>query len=225
MKKKIIFIISLFAFLTLLFGATILYNQLSKNAAPGNLMTGNSAISSSETEPETTLKAEVETAVEAASETELETAAETASETEAKKDLYPAPDFTVYNAENKSVRLSELKGKPVIINFWASWCPPCKGEMPDFEDAYKEYGDQIQFMMINLTDGAQETVASASEYIKSQGYTFPIYYDTDISAAMAYGTSSIPASYFIDTDGNLAAYAVGMIDRTALETGIGMILK
>ena len=167
-------------------------------------MTGNGTISSSETEAETTLKAEAETAAETTSETELETAAETASETEAKKDLYPAPDFTVYNAENKSVRLSELKGKPVIINFWASWCPPCKGEMPDFEDAYKE---------------------SASEYIKSQGYTFPIYYDTDISAAMAYGTSSIPASYFIDTDGNLAAYAVGMIDRTALETGIGMILK
>ena len=97
--------------------------------------------------------------------------------------------------------------------------------MPDFQDAFEEYSDQIQFMMVNLTDGAQETVESASEYIKSQGYTFPIFYDTDISAAMAYGTSSIPASYFIDTDGNLAAYAVGMIDRTALETGIGMILK
>lgn len=210
MKKKILLIIALFAFFLLLAGSTLLYNRLSKNTSSNNLMTGTGTVATQETEIPETQKT---------SETEFSSKAET------EPDLYPAPDFTVYDSENNAVSLSDFKGKPVILNFWASWCPPCKGEMPDFQDAFEEYSDQIQFMMVNLTDGAQETVESASEYIKSQGYTFPVFYDTKISAAMAYGTSSIPASYFVDANGNLAAYAVGMLDRTSLDTGISMILK
>lgn len=204
MKKKVFLAIGLLAFIMLMTGATMLYNRLSKNAAPGNLMTGTG----------TGIEKEAETADTTESDT-----------TEEEKDLYPAPDFTVYDVDGNAVSLSDFKGKPVIINFWASWCPPCKSEMPDFQDAFKEYGDQIQFMMVNLTDGSQETLESGSAYVAEQSYTFPVFYDIDISAAMAYSTSSIPASYFVNADGNLAAYAVGMIDRSALDTGIGMILN
>ena len=63
-----------------------------------------------------------------------------------------APDFTVYNKEGKSVKLSDMKGTPVVLNFWASWCPPCKAEMPDFDEIAKEYSGKVVFMMVNQWD-------------------------------------------------------------------------
>ena len=90
----------------------------------------------------------------------------------------PAPDFTVLDYDGKEVKLSAFKGKPVVLNFWASWCGPCKSEMPDFNEIYQEYKDQICFMMVNLTDGTQETMEKAKAYVDGQGYSFPVYFDT-----------------------------------------------
>lgn len=133
------------------------------------------------------------------------------------------PDFTVYDIQGIPYRLSDFKGKPVVLNFWASWCGPCKSEMPDFETAYQKYGNKIHFLMVNMTDGAQETVQSASGFISDIGYTFPVYYDTDSDAAMTYGVASIPTTFFIDTDGNGVAWASGALSMDMLEQGIGMI--
>ena len=134
-----------------------------------------------------------------------------------------APDFTVFNSQGDPVQLSDFVGAPVILNFWASWCSPCKSEMPDFEAAYQQYGDKIQFMMVNMTDNSQETTESASNFITNSGYTFPVLFDTQLSAAIAYGVTSIPATYFVNAEGNLVAYGIGPLNLTALETGIGMI--
>ena len=134
-----------------------------------------------------------------------------------------APDFTVEDLDGNPVNLSDLEGKPVVLNFWASWCPPCKSEMPDFDDVYAQVGEDIQFMMVNLTDGDRETVATASAYVESQGYSFPVYYDTAMQAAIAYQVMSVPTTYFIDADGRLIARASGAIDAETLERGIGMI--
>ena len=65
-------------------------------------------------------------------------------------ELTKAFDFTVYDEEGNAVKLSDFEGKPVVLNFWASWCGPCKSEMPDFEEAYGEYGEEIQFLMVNI---------------------------------------------------------------------------
>jgi len=148
-------------------------------------------------------------------------ATQSTEQTEPKKNL--APDFTVFDAEGNPVQLSDFRGKPVVLNFWASWCGPCKREMPDFEVKYQELGKDVQFLIINLTDGVQETVASASEYIQQQGYTFPVYYDTSSQAAMLYGIYSIPTTFFIDTDGCAIAQAKGAIDGETLQKGIDMI--
>ena len=94
-----------------------------------------------------------------------------------------APDFTVYDQDGNEVKLSAYFGKPIVLNFWASWCGPCKMEMPDFNEKSKELDGQVQFLMINMTDGTRETVETASTFIAQQGYTFPVLYDTASEAA------------------------------------------
>ena len=133
------------------------------------------------------------------------------------------PDFTVYDINGNEIKLSDFIGKKVIVNFWASWCGPCKNEMPDFQKAYEKYGNDIVFMMVNMTDGSRETVDSAKSFIDKSGYTFPIYFDKDESALYAYYVYSIPATYFISSDGTLMAYARGMINEEALTKGIGLM--
>ena len=134
-----------------------------------------------------------------------------------------APDFTVYDAEGGEVHLSGYSGKPVVLNFWASWCGPCKREMPEFQAAFEELGEDIAFLMVNMTDGSRETVDTASSFVEEAGYTFPVYYDRDMDAASAYGAYSLPTTYFIDAEGFVIARAAGAIDGETLQTGIDMI--
>ena len=135
-----------------------------------------------------------------------------------------APDFTVYDREGNAHSLSDFRGQPVIVNFWASWCGPCKSEMPDFEEKFREYGEEIQFLMVNLTDGHQETVESASSFVDGQGYTFPVYFDSDYSGAAAYAVNAVPATYFIDAEGVLVAYGKGAMSAEVLQKGIDMLI-
>ena len=136
-----------------------------------------------------------------------------------------APDFTFYDAQGTAFSLSEFRGKPLVLNFWASWCGPCKSEMPDLEAAYRKYGDQIHFLMVDLTDGVQETVEKAAGYIAEQGYTFPVYFDSDMAGASAYGVTGIPVTYFIDAEGTFAAYYQGAMPAEVLQQGIDLLME
>ncbi len=147
----------------------------------------------------------------------------TGSTAQASASSIPAPDFTVYDAEGQAIRLSDFKGKPVVVNFWATWCPYCIQELPDFETAYQAQGGTIQFMMVDSVDGQQETKEKGAAYIKENGFTFPVYYDTDFSATTTYGIRSFPATVFIDKDGNIAAAVEGKLDPTSLNRGLALI--
>ena len=190
------------AFAVVIVGASVLYNRLSAEVSTGGIAT---------------------VAQETATPEETAVPGDAAAETEEKGS--EAPDFTVYDLEGNAHKLSDFRGKPVLLNFWASWCGPCQMEMPDFQKFYESHGDQVHFVIVNLTDGQQETVESASAFIEEKGYTFPVYYDTDIDAAMKYGVSAVPVSYFIDAEGNFVAWAQGALSADMLQQGMDMLLS
>lgn len=128
-----------------------------------------------------------------------------------------APDFTVTDGGGNRVSTADLSGKPVILNFWATWCPPCRGELPAFDKLYRQYGNEVSFMMIDLTDGYRETVEGVKKFISENGYTFPVYYDTEGSAAEAYNVSSIPFTVAVGRNGNIVGTHLGAMSEAALE--------
>ncbi len=206
MKKNKTFILLAVLLVILIGGAGFFYNKLS-GAYKTDTLTETSQARENETESE-----ETEDSQTSSEETD---SGENAAET--------APDFTMTNASGEEVKLSDFFDKPVVLNFWASWCGPCKSEMPHFEDAYQKYGEDINFVIVNLTDGARETVENASDFIEEQGYTFPLYFDTNTEGAMTYGTYSIPVTYFIGADGVPVAQANGALDAATLQKGLDMI--
>lgn len=134
-----------------------------------------------------------------------------------------APDFTVIDASGHEVKLSDFKGEPIVLNFWASWCPPCKSEMPHFDQVYSELKDDVVFMMVDLVDGHQETVATGQKYIADQSYNFPVYYDNQQNAAYTYSIRSIPTTFFIDPEGYLITAYQGPLSEKELRAAIELI--
>ena len=205
-QQKVLFLVVL-VFVVLLGGAALLYNTLQDNVDAEQLAT------LPVQEPTTP-------AITAPPETTEPPA--TTEQTEPEKNL--APDFAVYDGDGNSVNLSDYFGKPIVLNFWASWCGPCKSEMPDFQKVFEELDGQVQFLMVNVT-GGQETLASAKAFIANSGYTFPVLYDTDGDASVTYGIYSLPTTFFINAEGEAIAHAKGAIDESLLRKGIGMITE
>lgn len=239
-NKKTLAIVSVLL-VVLLGGASLLYAKLGDKMKPDNLLiqneTGNSSSDSStpgaSTEDDLTDNAETSnkdtpnngsgTSAESSTDSNADNSGTTDSSNE--KAPFPAPDFTVYDRNGNAVRLSDFRGKPVVLNFWASWCGPCKSEMPDFEEIYQEYGKDIHFVMVNLTDGAQETMKTATTFLDNSGHTFPVYFDKDIDAAITYSVYAVPVTYFINSEGHLIAQGSGALDGDTIKRGIGMILE
>lgn len=134
-----------------------------------------------------------------------------------------APDFSMEDSEGNTVKLSDFLGKPVVLNFWASWCSPCKREMPDFQKVWEEMGEDVTFLMLNATDGGRETLETAKAFLDEQDFSLPAYFDTTQEASYTYGVTSLPTTLFLDKDGYLIAGAKGMIDEETLRKGISMI--
>ena len=143
-------------------------------------------------------------------------------------DRQKAPDFSMTDSEGNTVKLSDLlkNGKPIVLNFWASWCGPCKSEMPEFETVYKDLGGDVQFVMLNMTDGQRETKETAASYVAQQGYTFPVFFDTERQAgAYAYGITGIPTTFFIDKDGYIVSSWQSAMTEQNLRSKIDLIWK
>lgn len=212
MKKYIKIIIGVVIMIALIVGSTFAYKYLMKNYNnQDRLIIVEDSNESNGNEEKTTVE-------ESEDEDEVEATEETTEE-----EKFIAPDFTVYDMDGEEVTLLSKVGKPIVVNFWASWCSPCKSEMPDFQSVYEELGGEVEFMMINLTDGMRETKDSAMEHVEENEYTFPVYFDTDQSASTIYQITSIPTTFFIDAQGNIVTYAQGAIDKETLLKGIEFI--
>lgn len=137
-----------------------------------------------------------------------------------------AADFTVYDESGNAIKLSDYKGvKPVVINFWASWCPPCKFEMPYFQDAFNKYSsDDIEILMVNLTDGMRETKEDAMDYMIKNNYTMKTVFDLDESAAISYAIQAVPRTVFIDKGGDITYDHRGVITQEQLSNNIDMLI-
>lgn len=196
-------IITVFIFCGVMAAAYIGYTQLSEGyKLPDNLQTASSQVSESSSSSAESSQADDE------------------SKTET-PERFAAPNFTMTDLEGNLITLDSLKGKPMVINFWASWCGFCVEEMPDFDEVYKELGDEVTFVMLNVTDGKRETREKGEAHYLDKGYSFKVYFDDQgMQGSDAYGVSAYPTTYFIDSNGNIAAYSNGMIDAEALKRGI-----
>ncbi len=127
-----------------------------------------------------------------------------------------APDFELVDVRtNQNVRLSSLRGKPVFVNFWGTWCPPCRQEMPEMQKVYNKY--QGQAAMLGVSMGPRDTLEAVKSFVDSYKYTWTFLQDNDFAVATAYQAYSIPTSYFIDKDGVIRAVHIGAMDEAVME--------
>lgn len=120
------------------------------------------------------------------------------------------PDFFIIKKGEEPVSLSELRGKPVFINFWNTWCPPCRMEMPGLDRLYREYGQDVEFIFINRTSQEKNT-QDVRDFLAENNYVIPVYLDRRGEVAEAYGVNSIPATVVINAAGEISYAAAGMI--------------
>lgn len=120
----------------------------------------------------------------------------------------PAPDFTARDLDGRPLRLSALRGRPVLINFWATWCPPCREEMPQIEAFVRRYGDRME--VVGVAVG--ETPEQVRAFLRKTPYSWRFVADPDLAVADRYGIFGIPSSYFVDREGVVRAIYTGAMN-------------
>src|SRR5690606_30949393 len=109
-------------------------------------------------------------------------------------------DFQLTDLEGNTVQLSDFKGKKVFLNFWATWCPPCKAEMPHMQDFHEKYSDEVVVLAVNVT-GSEVNKDNVYEFVDEYNLTFPIVLDETNEVSAAYQAVSLPTTYFINSEG------------------------
>jgi len=133
-----------------------------------------------------------------------------------------APDFTLQSLEGKTVRLSDFRGKPVVLNFWATWCGPCKIEMPWFVDFQKQYGPAgVQFLGVAMDDASTKDIA---EFTQSMKVNYPILIGKETVGDAYGGVQFLPETFYIDRNGKVIDKAFGLKSRGEIEDDIKKIL-
>ncbi|MBY6051611.1 TlpA disulfide reductase family protein [Cytobacillus firmus] len=131
-----------------------------------------------------------------------------------------APDFELADMEGNPVKLSDYRGKAVLLNFWASWCPPCRAEMPHMEKLYKKYKDKkFDILAVNLTN-TEKNNGDAEKFVKELGLTFKIPMDVKGTVGADYNIMAYPTSYFIDSDGVIREKVLGALNEEYMEKEI-----
>lgn len=133
---------------------------------------------------------------------------------------YYAPDFSVSTLTGESFTLSELRGQPVVVNFWATWCPPCRAEIPFFQAAARKYNGQVA--VVGVDDG--EPAPIVASFVSEMGMTYPVPLDEDSAVSRAYRVNSLPTTFFIDAQGVVRNIHIGIINQAVLEDNITQLI-
>ena len=140
--------------------------------------------------------------------------------------IRPAVDFTFYDIQGNEVKLSDYYGKPIVLNFWATWCGQCAEEMPEFDEVYKQYEGKVTFLMVNVTTSGGETIEKATAAIfnyQKDEFTLPFFLDAAGDAKEKYSLSALPFTYFINAEGNVVTSINAKISKTRLLSEIERI--
>lgn len=153
------------------------------------------------------------------------TGSSTAGQIPAPQKGFLAPDFELKTLEGESIRLSDLRGQAVLVNLWATWCPPCRAEMQTLETVYDDYKDQgFSVLAVNMT--SQDEFEKIAPFVEERGLTYPVLLDDEGAVAKAYQMKSLPSSFFIDRDGTIHEVVIGgPMAEALLRTRIEEILK
>ena len=153
--------------------------------------------------------------------------AEESSEADAGQDVIPAIDFTLTDQYGETHTFSDYKGKTVFLNFWATWCPPCKSEMPDIQALYEKYGENEGDLIVlgvanpktdEMPNNQDGTVEEVTDYLEENGLTFPVVMDTTGELFYWYGISAFPTTFMIDANGNVYGYVSGALTADMMES-------
>ncbi|GIO04202.1 hypothetical protein J31TS6_02300 [Brevibacillus reuszeri] len=134
-----------------------------------------------------------------------------------------APDFELQALHGGQMKLSELRGKKVIVNLWATWCPPCRAEMPDMQSFYEENKEKgVVILGVNLTS-TETNPEAVSSFVEAYGITFPILMDVDKQVSNVYKAISIPTSFIIDSKGVIQNKFIGPMNQEMMENMLSAI--
>ena len=132
---------------------------------------------------------------------------------------------TVYTQGGAPMRFTEIAdGRPLVVNFWATWCPYCVQEMPDYQQIYDDYADRVAFAFVDCADGQRETVADGAAWLAEGGYTVPGYYDTTGEAQVSYGVANLPTTVVASAAGEVLTVTPGRIDADLMRSALDSLL-
>ncbi|MFP4345038.1 MAG: TlpA family protein disulfide reductase [Anaerolineales bacterium] len=134
----------------------------------------------------------------------------------------PAPDFTLETLAGETVQLQDYAGEIMLLNFWASWCPPCKAEMPDMQRYYEAYRDE-GFVILGINAGEEQ--GTVENFVADYDITFPVAIDSTQQVMGEYGVTGLPSSFFVDREGRILGYWPGVLTFDMLEERLTPILE
>ncbi|MDP6126539.1 MAG: redoxin family protein [Dehalococcoidales bacterium] len=133
-----------------------------------------------------------------------------------------APDFTLADLEGNQVSLSDFRGKTVLVNFWATWCPPCLAEMPEIEAVYQEYKDRgVEVVGIDVREPREDVL----QFVRKGGYSWVFVLDTAGKVTASYEIAALPTSLFIDTEGVIKAVNIGAMTKRQMEANLSEVMR
>lgn len=137
-----------------------------------------------------------------------------------------AYDFTLLDREGNEIKLSDMKGKVVLLNFWATWCPTCIAMMPDMQEVYEQYqNEDVVILAVNVLDSEKIDMTDVNQFVDERGYTFPVFFDVDGVVSVEYKVRSFPVTYIINKDGEIGDFVSGPMDKETMAEKIDSVLN